>query len=68
MHLIGPADWALPRWLDRLLPRLAIERAEVAPDQAIDDPASADADRRALAGRARPDGSGHTAPNHVIRR
>jgi RND superfamily putative drug exporter len=25
MHLIGPANWALPGWLDRILPRLAIE-------------------------------------------
>jgi putative drug exporter of the RND superfamily len=63
MHLIGRANWALPRSLDRLLPRLAIEGAEVAPE-----PARADADRRALASGARPDGSGHTAPNHVIRR
>ena len=31
MHLIGPANWALPRWLDRILPRLAIEAAEPAP-------------------------------------
>ena len=68
MHLIGPANWALPRWLDRLLPRLAIEGAEAAPEPAIDDPASADADCRALASGARPDGPGHTAPNHVIRR
>jgi RND superfamily putative drug exporter len=25
MHLIGPANWALPGWLDRILPRLAVE-------------------------------------------
>jgi RND superfamily putative drug exporter len=25
MHLTGPANWALPGWLDRILPRLAIE-------------------------------------------
>lgn len=25
MHLIGPANWALPTWLDRRLPRLAVE-------------------------------------------
>jgi putative drug exporter of the RND superfamily len=25
MHLIGPANWALPSWLDRILPRLAAE-------------------------------------------
>ena len=28
MHLIGPANWALPGWLDRLLPRLAVEAGE----------------------------------------
>jgi RND superfamily putative drug exporter len=28
MHLIGPANWALPSWLDRILPRLAIEAPE----------------------------------------
>jgi RND superfamily putative drug exporter len=31
MHLIGPANWALPGWLSRILPRLAIEAAEPAP-------------------------------------
>ena len=25
MHLIGPANWALPAWLDRRLPQLAVE-------------------------------------------
>ena len=25
MHLIGPANWALPVWLDRRLPQLAVE-------------------------------------------
>lgn len=28
MHLLGPANWALPSWLDRLLPRLAAEPAD----------------------------------------
>jgi RND superfamily putative drug exporter len=28
MHLIGPANWALPGWLDRILPRVAVEAAE----------------------------------------
>ena len=51
MHLVGRANWALPRPLDRLLPRLAIEGAEVAPDQT----AGGDADCRALASR-RPTG------------
>jgi RND superfamily putative drug exporter len=31
MHLIGPANWALPGWLDRILPRLAIEAGEQVP-------------------------------------
>ncbi len=31
MHLLGPANWALPGWLDRLLPRLAVEPGEHAP-------------------------------------
>jgi putative drug exporter of the RND superfamily len=31
MHLLGPANWALPGWLDRLLPRLAIEAGHYAP-------------------------------------
>jgi putative drug exporter of the RND superfamily len=30
MHLIGPANWALPAWLDRILPRLAVEAGEPA--------------------------------------
>ncbi|HBW20135.1 MAG TPA: hypothetical protein DEH11_14560 [Actinobacteria bacterium] len=30
MHLIGPANWALPGWLDRILPRLAAEPGEAA--------------------------------------
>jgi RND superfamily putative drug exporter len=34
MHLIGPRDWALPRWLDRVLPNLSIEAA----DQSTDTP------------------------------
>jgi len=31
MHLTGPANWALPRWLDRILPQLAVEVHEPAP-------------------------------------
>jgi RND superfamily putative drug exporter len=30
MHLTGPANWALPGWLDRILPRLAVEAREEA--------------------------------------
>ena len=25
MHLIGPANWTLPSWLDRILPRLTVD-------------------------------------------
>jgi RND superfamily putative drug exporter len=53
MHLVGPANWALPRWLDRILPRLAIEAPEPAP-------AGADAGTTALTG------PGSTAPNPVV--
>ena len=30
MHLTGPANWALPGWLDRILPRLTIEARDEA--------------------------------------
>jgi putative drug exporter of the RND superfamily len=30
MHLAGPATWAFPGWLDRILPRLAVEAGEAA--------------------------------------
>jgi RND superfamily putative drug exporter len=29
MHLLGPANWALPRWLGRVLPRLAVEAPDI---------------------------------------
>jgi RND superfamily putative drug exporter len=28
MHLFGRANWALPRWLDRILPSLVVESAD----------------------------------------
>jgi RND superfamily putative drug exporter len=32
MHLVGPSNWTLPRWLNRVLPNLSIEAGdEVAP-------------------------------------
>jgi putative drug exporter of the RND superfamily len=31
MHLLGPANWSLPAWLDRALPRLALESTEDGP-------------------------------------
>jgi putative drug exporter of the RND superfamily len=34
MHLIGPANWALPGWLDRILPRVAVEAGEQNPQRA----------------------------------
>jgi putative drug exporter of the RND superfamily len=30
MHLIGPANWSLPGWLDRFLPRLSVDPGEKA--------------------------------------
>jgi RND superfamily putative drug exporter len=35
MHLCGPANWWLPRWLDRRLPHLAIEPPPSAPTPAL---------------------------------
>ncbi|MEU6079726.1 MMPL family transporter [Streptomyces sp. NPDC047108] len=31
MHMLGGANWWLPKWLDRILPRLSIEAPEEAP-------------------------------------
>jgi RND superfamily putative drug exporter len=28
MHLFGPSNWWLPRWLDRILPRISVEGPE----------------------------------------
>jgi len=28
MHLIGKANWYLPRWLDRALPKVSIEHSD----------------------------------------
>jgi RND superfamily putative drug exporter len=59
MHLIGPANWALPRWLDFILPNLAIEAAEPAP--------AALADPRAGLTRTVPrTGPGSTEPNLIL--
>ncbi|WBB63607.1 MMPL family transporter [Streptomyces sp. WMMC500] len=38
MHLIGPANWWLPTWLDRRLPHLAVEPREDTAAGAEDDP------------------------------
>jgi RND superfamily putative drug exporter len=37
MHLIGPANWALPNWLGRVLPRFSIERGHEDPEPRIGD-------------------------------
>ena len=35
MHLIGPANWAMPTWINRILPNLSVEAdEEPAPDRA----------------------------------
>jgi RND superfamily putative drug exporter len=39
MHLLGDANWWLPRWLDRRLPHLAIEPPEPAPAAPVPAPA-----------------------------
>jgi RND superfamily putative drug exporter len=39
MHLVGPANWAMPGWLDRILPNLSIE----AGDESSDSPSQDDA-------------------------
>ena len=36
MHLTGPANWTLPGWLHRILPRLAIEARDEAPAAGAD--------------------------------
>jgi RND superfamily putative drug exporter len=36
MHLIGPANWALPDWLDRVLPHLGIEAGPENPGSRIE--------------------------------
>jgi RND superfamily putative drug exporter len=46
MHLLGKRAWYMPRWLDRLLPRLTIE-AEDEPEHDIV-PDVPDADSREL--------------------
>ncbi|MER6348574.1 MMPL family transporter [Streptomyces sp. NPDC001595] len=48
MHLLGGANWWLPRWLDRRLPRISIEPPDHRPEP--QKPADADAGRDKLAG------------------
>jgi RND superfamily putative drug exporter len=63
MHIIGPVNWTLPRCLDRVLPRLAVEAA----DPTIAGPATGGPAAGALASATAPDGPGHTVPSPVIR-
>jgi putative drug exporter of the RND superfamily len=63
MHIIGPADWALPRSLNRILPRLAAEAAE----PAIAGPATSCLATGVVASGTVPDGPGHTVPSPVVR-
>jgi putative drug exporter of the RND superfamily len=45
MHRIGPANWAMPAWLDRIVPNLSVEAAEDPMDQPqADEPPTATAD------------------------
>jgi RND superfamily putative drug exporter len=38
MHLVGPRNWSLPRWLDRVVPNLSIEAGDAPADDAeLDD-------------------------------
>jgi RND superfamily putative drug exporter len=40
MHMLGRANWWLPGWLDRLLPRLHVEPAELTPSGLLREPTS----------------------------
>jgi RND superfamily putative drug exporter len=40
MHLLGRANWWLPGWLDRRLPRLHVEPAELTPSGLLRRPTS----------------------------
>ena len=35
MELLGRANWWLPRWLDRIVPRLTVERRPAAAQSAV---------------------------------
>jgi putative drug exporter of the RND superfamily len=37
MHLIGPANWYLPAWLDRIVPNLSVEVEEETPEEPLDE-------------------------------
>jgi RND superfamily putative drug exporter len=48
LHLLGKRAWYMPRWLDRVLPRLTIESADPADAAAAEPPGAADDDAREL--------------------
>jgi len=37
MELLGDRNWWMPRWLDRVMPRLQVERRPVVVDDLVDD-------------------------------
>ena len=41
MHVIGPANWWLPGWLDRILPRVHVEPDDITPAGPAPEPISA---------------------------
>jgi RND superfamily putative drug exporter len=41
MHVLGRANWWLPAWLDKILPRLHVESAQLPPAGPLLRPASA---------------------------
>ena len=48
LHLLGDRAWYMPRWLDRLLPRLTIEPEEAAEEPDAQPPTATDDDIRDL--------------------
>ncbi|HEV3364746.1 MAG TPA: MMPL family transporter [Acidimicrobiia bacterium] len=55
MELLGKANWWLPKWLDRILPHLAVEGAPAPAGAPVPAPASAPSGRREDDGDADPD-------------
>ncbi|MGI5471024.1 MMPL family transporter [Streptomyces sp. CA-132043] len=51
MHMLGGANWWLPGWLDRRLPRISIEPPEEEPDTVVPVPAPRHAEREPLVPR-----------------
>jgi RND superfamily putative drug exporter len=45
MHVFGNANWWIPKWLDRILPKFHIEAEEVGPAEPTPEPAGAGAAR-----------------------